>query len=104
MTFAEIISVAIGAILVSNVLLSQFWGICSFIGVSKKKSSAIGMGVAVLFVLVLSSLVTWVLYHYVLIPYKVEFLSTKSTDEVATKSPSEDVAKLQPIDDDSLPF
>ena len=76
MTFSEIISVAIGAILVSNVLLSQFLGICSFIGVSKKKSSALGMGFAVLFVLVLSSLVTWVLYNLVLVPYKVEFLST----------------------------
>ena len=54
MTFAEIISLAIGAILVNNVLLSQFLGICSFVGVSKKRSSALGMGVAVLFVLILS--------------------------------------------------
>ena len=76
MTFAEIISLAIGAILVNNVLLSQFLGICSFVGVSKKRSSALGMGVAVLFVLILSSLVTWLLYNYVLIPFKVTFLST----------------------------
>ena len=76
MTFAEIISLAIGAILVNNVLLSQFLGICSFIGVSKKKSSALGMGVAVLFVLILSSLVTWLLYNFVLVPFKVTFLST----------------------------
>ena len=76
MTFAEIISLAIGAILVNNVLLSQFLGICSFVGVSKKKSSALGMGVAVLFVLILSSLVTWLLYNYVLVPFKVTFLST----------------------------
>ena len=76
MTFAEIISLAIGAILVNNVLLSQFLGICSFIGVSKKRSSALGMGVAVLFVLILSSLVTWLLYTFVLVPFKVTFLST----------------------------
>lgn len=76
MTFAEIISLAIGAILVNNVLLSQFLGICSFIGVSKKRSSALGMGVAVLFVLILSSLVTWLLYNFVLVPFKVTFLST----------------------------
>ena len=76
MTFAEIISLAIGAILVNNVLLSQFLGICSFVGVSKKRSSALGMGVAVLFVLILSSLVTWLLYNFVLVPFKVTFLST----------------------------
>lgn len=76
MTFAEIISLAIGAILVNNVLLSQFWGICSFIGVSKKRSSSIGMGLAVLFVLILSSLVTWILYNFILIPLDVTFLST----------------------------
>lgn len=76
MTFAEIISLAIGAILVNNVLLSQFLGICSFVGVSKKRSSALGMGIAVLFVLILSSLVTWLLYNFVLVPFKVTFLST----------------------------
>ena len=76
MTFAEIISLAIGAILVNNVLLSQFLGICSFVGVSKKRSSALGMGVAVLFVLILSSVVTWLLYNYVLKPFNVTFLST----------------------------
>ena len=62
MTFAEIMALAVGAILVNNVLLSQFLGICSFVGVSKKRSSALGMGVAVLFVLILSSVVTWLLY------------------------------------------
>ena len=76
MTFAEIMALAIGAILVNNVLLSQFLGICSFVGVSKKRSSALGMGVAVLFVLILSSLVTWLLYNFVLVPFKVTFLST----------------------------
>ena len=76
MTYAEIIALAVGAILVKNVLLSLFLGICSFVGVSKKRSSALGMGIAVLFVLILSSLVTWLLYNYVLVPFKVTFLST----------------------------
>ena len=76
MTFAEIMALAIGAILVNNVLLSQFLGICSFVGVSKKRSSALGMGVAVLFVLILSSVVTWLLYNFVLVPFEVTFLST----------------------------
>ena len=76
MTFGEIISLAIGAILVNNVLLSQFLGICSFVGVSKKRSRALGMGLAVLFVLVLSSVVTWLLYNFVLVPFDVSFLST----------------------------
>ena len=69
MTFAEIMALAVGAILVNNVLLSQFLGICSFVGVSKKRSSALGMGVAVLFVLILSSVVTWLLYNFVLKPF-----------------------------------
>ena len=76
MTFGEIIALAIGAILVNNVLLSQFLGICSFIGVSKKRSSALGMGIAVLFVLILSTVVTWILYNWVLIPLNIGFLST----------------------------
>mgnify|MGYP003465800179 CR=1 FL=1 len=76
MTFAEIISLAIGAILVNNVLLAQFLGICSFVGVSKKKSSSLGMGLAVLFVLVIATLVTWMLYNWVLIPLNIKFLST----------------------------
>ena len=78
MTFAEIMALAVGAILVNNVLLSQFLGICSFVGVSKKRSSALGMGVAVLFVLILSSVVTWLLYNFVLKPFKVTFLSTST--------------------------
>jgi len=76
MTFAKIVSIAIAAILVNNVLLAKFLGICSFIGVSKKKSSSLGMGFAVLFVLVLATLVTYALYNFVLVKYNIEFLST----------------------------
>ena len=74
MTLAEIISIAISAILINNVLLADCLGICSFVGVSKKKSSALGMGLAVLFVLILSSLVAWVIYNFVLVPLDITFL------------------------------
>ena len=74
MTIQQIFALAIATILSSNVVLSKPWGICSFLGVSKKKSSALGMGVAVLIVLVLASLVTWLIYNYVLVPFDVKFL------------------------------
>ena len=75
MTFSEIISLAIGAILVNNVLLSQFLGICPFLGVSKKSSSALGMGGAVIFVIFISSIVTYSIYHLVLVPLHIEFMN-----------------------------
>lgn len=70
----ELISLGFGAILVSNVLLSQFLGICSFVGVSKKRSSALGMSLAVLFVLLFSSIITWAIYNFVLSPLDITFL------------------------------
>ena len=70
----ELLSLGFGAILVTNVLLSQFLGICSFIGVSKKRSSAVGMSVAVLFDLVFSSKITWLIYHFILMPLDITFL------------------------------
>ncbi len=66
----------ISAIFVNNIVLSQFLGICPFLGVSKKISTALGMGVAVAFVLVISVIATYTLQHYVLIPLHVEFLQT----------------------------
>ena len=72
----ELFSILIGSILVSNVILSMFLGICPFIGVSKKPSSAIGMGFAVIFVLTLSSAVVWPLYEFVLVPHEITFMRT----------------------------
>ena len=66
----------ISAIFVNNIVLSQFLGICPFLGVSKKISTALGMGVAVAFVLVISVIATYTLQHYVLVPLHVEFLQT----------------------------
>ena len=70
----ELVSLAISAILVSNVILSQFLGICPFLGVSKKTSSAIGMGGAMTFVVLASSLLSFVIYNFVLLPLGLEYL------------------------------
>ena len=72
----ELIAIAIGSAFISNVVLSQFLGICPFLGVSKKTDTAIGMGSAVVFVITLSSLVTGVIYKFVLVPLGIEYLQT----------------------------
>ena len=61
-----ILTIAFGVILTENVILVQTLGICPFLGVSKKRSSALGMGLAVTFVILISTIVTWFLYHFVL--------------------------------------
>ena len=70
----EYIFIIISAIFVNNILLSQFLGICPFLGVSKNSKSAIGMGVAVIFVIFGASLITYALYHLVLVPFKIEYM------------------------------
>ena len=70
----ELVSLSIGAILVSNVILSSFLGICPFLGVSKKTSSAIGMGAAMTFVVLCSSILSFALYNLVLVPFGLEYL------------------------------
>ena len=64
------------AVFVNNVVLSQFLGICPFLGVSKKVSTATGMGAAVTFVLLLATMVTWLVQTYILVPLELEFLQT----------------------------
>lgn len=64
------------AVFVNNIVLAQFLGICPFLGVSKKIDTAIGMSAAVLFVMTVSTIVTWLLYNFVLIPFHVEYLQT----------------------------
>ncbi|HEY9574130.1 MAG TPA: electron transport complex subunit RsxA [Lachnospiraceae bacterium] len=68
--------IAIGAALVNNVVLSQFLGLCPFLGVSKKIKTAAGMGSAVIFVITLSSFVCGAIYSYILKPAKMEYLQT----------------------------
>lgn len=72
----ELIVILIGAALVNNVVLSQFLGLCPFLGVSKKVDTAAGMGGAVIFVITLASLLTSIVYKFVLAPCKIEYLQT----------------------------
>lgn len=73
---AEYISIIITAIFVNNIVFAQFLGICPFISVSKKLSSATGMGMAVTFVMALATCVTWILQTYVLDPLGLRFMQT----------------------------
>jgi len=72
----EYILIIIGAIFVNNIVLSQFLGICPFLGVSKKISTAAGMSGAVLFVMTLATIVTWLIQSYILNPLNIGFLQT----------------------------
>lgn len=65
-----------GAIFVSNVILAQFLGICSFLGVSRDLRNATGMSAAVTFVLILASLLSWLIYHFLLLPNNLDYLKT----------------------------
>lgn len=69
---------AISCILVNNILLSQYLGNCPFLGTSKKMETATGMGMAVVFVLVLAGIITWITNTYILKPLNIEFLRTLS--------------------------
>ena len=72
----ELLIIAIGSALVNNVVLSQFLGICPFLGVSKKVDTAAGMGGAVVFVITIASLVTGLIYKFILSPLGFEYLQT----------------------------
>lgn len=63
-------------VLVNNFILSKFMGLCPFIGVSRNRESAVGMGFAVIFVMSITSVLTWVIYHGILAPLGIEFLKT----------------------------
>lgn len=72
----ELLLIAIGSALVNNVILSQFLGLCPFLGVSKKVETAAGMGAAVVFVITIASAVTSLVYTFVLQTFRLEFLQT----------------------------
>lgn len=76
MEITAIISLVIMGVITDNIVLSQSLGICPFLGVSKKTDSAVGMGFAVTFVLLISSLVCFALYNYLLVPFEIEYLQT----------------------------
>lgn len=72
----ELFGLAFGALFVSNVLLSQFYGLCSFLGVSKKKGPALSMGAAIVLVITLSAMISWAIDNYILIPNDIRYLNT----------------------------
>lgn len=74
----EYLLIFISAIFVNNIVLSQFLGICPFLGVSKKIDTAIGMGGAIAFVLTLATIITWLVQKYVLAPFGLQYLQTLS--------------------------
>ncbi len=74
--FISVVSIVISGVLTNNIVLNQSLGICPFLGVSKKTQSAIGMGLAVTFVITVSSCVCHILYTYVLDPLSIGYLST----------------------------
>ena len=69
-------AIIIGAILVNNVVLAQFLGICPFLGVSSKVETSLGMGAAVTFVMSLTAVVAWCIQTYVLVPLHIEYMQT----------------------------
>ncbi len=70
------IGILITYIFISNFILTQFLGLCPFIGVSKNTESAVGMGFAVTFVMSIASVVTWMIYNFVLVPFDLMYLQT----------------------------
>ena len=72
----ELLVILISSSLVNNVVLSQFLGLCPFLGVSKKTETATGMGVSVIFVITLASAVAGVIYKYILVPFDITYLQT----------------------------
>ena len=72
----ELLAITLGAILANNFIFSQFLGICPFLGVSKKVDTAVGMGVAVTFVMGLASAITWLVNKFILIPFDLGYMQT----------------------------
>ena len=74
--FISFVLAIISSMLIDNVVLSRFYGICPFLGVSRKVSSSLGMGFAVVFVIVLATLICWPLYNFILVPAGIPFMDT----------------------------
>ncbi len=72
----NLLGIFISALLINNILLIRFLGLCSFFGVSSSIKSSLGMSAAVFFVMTMASIVSWILYHCVLMPLQLEFLRT----------------------------
>ncbi len=72
----EMLSIFIAAMLINNVVLIQFLGICPYLGVSQTLSSAVGMGFAATFVMLMSSMITWTIQYFILEPFDIQYLQT----------------------------
>ena len=76
MSITSLLAIALGAILTNNFILVKFLGICPFMGVSKKTDTAIGMGIAVTFVMTIASMATWLVNRYLLVPLELGYMQT----------------------------
>lgn len=76
MDFGRILAIAISMVFINNFILSKFLGLCPFLGVSKHTKPAVSMGMAVIFVMTLSSMITWIIYEHLLIRFGLEYLRT----------------------------
>ena len=76
MDWGNLFAIAIAAILINNVVLKRFLGLCPFLGVSKQLDAALGMGMAVIFVMTMASIVTFAIYHHILVPFDIQYLRT----------------------------
>ncbi|QNL43963.1 electron transport complex subunit RsxA [Oscillibacter hominis] len=76
MEWEKLLSITLGAILVNNFIFSQFLGICPFLGVSKKVDTAVGMGIAVTFVMGLASAITWAVNQFILVRFDLMYMQT----------------------------
>lgn len=74
--FSGILLILLGSILVNNFVLARFLGICPFLGVSKKVETALGMGMAVTFVMALASVISYLVHYLILVPLQVEYMQT----------------------------
>jgi electron transport complex protein RnfA len=74
----DLLWILLGSVFVNNIIFSRFLGCCPFLGVSTKTETAKGMGVAVIFVLVMAAVMTWLAYHLVLVPLGLQYLYTLS--------------------------
>lgn len=78
MNIGQFLSIFISAVFINNVILSRFLGLCSFIAISKQTRPALAMSLAVMFVITMSSMITWLIYRFLLIPFDLTYLRTIS--------------------------
>jgi len=76
MDISKVMAIAISMIFINNFILSKFLGLCPFLGVSKETKPALSMGLAVIFVMTCSAIITWLIYNFILVPFNIVYLRT----------------------------